>query len=379
MGNVLILKNKVKGVTTRGGKMTSKATPGKEIDETRINKNEPLIFEQDVQEKPHDDGVENKSSSIPERTTQLTIKPQQSSIPFPNRSTKEKEEAQQRKFLENLKQLHINILFIEALVQMPKYAKYLKILLTNKSRLEEACIVTMNERSKFKDDEPWYADFVNHIVGKVVPLNWTFEKRKRCVAGSETLEILAHCHSGPTGGHHSANVTAKKVYESGFYWPSIFKDANEYVRRCDACQRSGNISSRNEMPQNNIQLNELAKLRDDAYKNTRIYKEQPNKWHDSRLHGDKDFKVYPYGAVEIIDWDWFSFKVNGQRLKKYYEGNIDKEDDEVIESPSSTRIHAHDDVVFWQTDDLLYFLSQDLAGKEIDNVGEVSIIWNSCS
>ncbi|GKB06992.1 reverse transcriptase domain-containing protein [Tanacetum coccineum] len=77
---------------------------------------------------------------------------------------------------------------------------------------------------------------------------------RRCVAGSKTLEILAHYHSRPTGGHHSANVTAKKVYESGFYWPSVFKDANEYVRRCDACQRSGNISSRNEMPQNNIQL-----------------------------------------------------------------------------------------------------------------------------
>ncbi|GJW27127.1 reverse transcriptase domain-containing protein [Tanacetum coccineum] len=80
---------------------------------------------------------------------------------------------------------------------------------------------------------------------------------RRCVAGSETLEILAHCHSGPTGGHHSASVTAKKVYESGFYWPSIFKDANEYVRRCDACQRSGNISSRNKMPQNNIQVCEV--------------------------------------------------------------------------------------------------------------------------
>ncbi|GJU41073.1 reverse transcriptase domain-containing protein [Tanacetum coccineum] len=394
-------------------------------------------------------------------------------------------------------------------------------------------------KSKFKDDEPWYADFVNYIVGKVVPPNWTFEKRKRffsqvktyfweepyafklcadnimrrCVAGSETLEILAHCHSGPTGGHHSANVTAKKVYEAGFYWPSVFKDANEYVRRCDACQRSGNISSRNEMPQNNIQvcevfdvwgidfmgpfpqsrgnkyilvavdyvskwveaqalptndarvvvkflrslfarfgvpkalisdrgthfcnsqlekalqrygvthklstayhpqsngqtevtnraikrilersvgynpkgwseklndalwtfrtayktptgctpfrlfygkachlpveiehkaywalkqynmdltlpsesrrmqLNELAELRDGAYENTRIYKERTKKWHDSRLRGDKYFKVGDKGYR-------FSFKFNGQRLKKYYGGDIDKEDDEVIE------------------------------------------------
>ncbi|GJX42371.1 reverse transcriptase domain-containing protein [Tanacetum coccineum] len=41
--------------------------------------------------------------------------------------------------------------------------------------------------------------------------------------------------------------------------------------------------------------------------------------------------VYLYWAVEIIDRDGFSFKVNEQRLKKYYGGNIDEEDDEVIE------------------------------------------------
>ncbi|GKB65744.1 hypothetical protein Tco_0927156 [Tanacetum coccineum] len=109
-------------------------------------------------------------------------------------------------------------------------------------------------------------------------------------------------------------------------------------------------------------LNVLAELRDDTYENTRIYKEQTKKWHDSRLRGDKDFKVgdkvllynsrlnmyprklkskwsgpnivkrvYPYGATEIIDQNAFNFKVNGQQLNKYYEGNIDKEDDEVIE------------------------------------------------
>ncbi|GKA81962.1 DNA-directed DNA polymerase [Tanacetum coccineum] len=68
------------------------------------------------------------------------------SIPFLQRLRKEKEEAQQKKFLENLKQLHINLPFIEVLAQMPKYAKFLKGLLTNKARLEEACTITMNER-----------------------------------------------------------------------------------------------------------------------------------------------------------------------------------------------------------------------------------------
>ncbi|GKD77142.1 reverse transcriptase domain-containing protein, partial [Tanacetum coccineum] len=30
-----------------------------------------------------------------------------------------------------------------------------------------------------EDDEPWYADYVNYIVGKVIPPKWTAEKRKR--------------------------------------------------------------------------------------------------------------------------------------------------------------------------------------------------------
>ncbi|GKF48105.1 reverse transcriptase domain-containing protein [Tanacetum coccineum] len=76
---------------------------------------------------------------------------------------------------------------------------------------------------------------------------------RRCVAGNEILEILAHCHSGPTRGHHNASITGRKVYEARFYWPSIFKDAKDYVMKCDACQKLGNISSRNVMPQNNIQ------------------------------------------------------------------------------------------------------------------------------
>ncbi|GKD43873.1 reverse transcriptase domain-containing protein [Tanacetum coccineum] len=57
---------------------------------------------------------------------------------------------------------------------------------------------------------------------------------RRCVTGNEILEILEHCHSGPTGGHHSASITRRKVYESGFYWPSIFKDAKDYMMRSDA-------------------------------------------------------------------------------------------------------------------------------------------------
>ncbi|GJT49606.1 reverse transcriptase domain-containing protein [Tanacetum coccineum] len=135
-------------------------------------------------------------------------------------------------------------------------------------------------KTELNNDEPWYADYVNYLIGKIMLLNWTVGKRRRffshvknyfwdepytfklcpdnimrrCVIGNEIFEILAHCHSRPTGGHHSASVTGRKVYEFGFFWPSIFKDAKDYVMRCDACQRSGNISSRSEMPHNNIQV-----------------------------------------------------------------------------------------------------------------------------
>nr|GFB77327.1 hypothetical protein [Tanacetum cinerariifolium] len=43
---------------------------------------------------------------------------------------------------------------------------------------------------------------------------------RRCVAGKEAIDILNACHSGPTGEHYGANYTTKKVFDSGFYWPS---------------------------------------------------------------------------------------------------------------------------------------------------------------
>nr|GEW56924.1 reverse transcriptase domain-containing protein [Tanacetum cinerariifolium] len=63
---------------------------------------------------------------------------------------------------------------------------------------------------------------------------------RRYVADKEAIDILNACHSGPTGGHYRANYTAKKVFDSGFYWPTIYKDAFELIKRCDSCQSQGN-------------------------------------------------------------------------------------------------------------------------------------------
>nr|GEV44169.1 reverse transcriptase domain-containing protein [Tanacetum cinerariifolium] len=52
---------------------------------------------------------------------------------------------------------------------------------------------------------------------------------RRCVYGQEAVDILKACHNGPTEGHHGANYTAKKVFDSGFYWPTIYHDAHDMV------------------------------------------------------------------------------------------------------------------------------------------------------
>nr|GEU33069.1 reverse transcriptase domain-containing protein [Tanacetum cinerariifolium] len=44
---------------------------------------------------------------------------------------------------------------------------------------------------------------------------------------------------GPTGGHHGANLTAKKVFDAGFFWPTIYRDAHAMIKSCNTCQRQG--------------------------------------------------------------------------------------------------------------------------------------------
>ena len=99
-----------------------------------------------------------------------------------------------------------------------------------------------------------------------------------------------------------------------------------------------------------LELQELEELRLRAYENSAIYKEKTKKWHDKRIvpktykEGDlvllfnsrlrlfpgklrsrwsgpfKVQKIYPHGAVELIEKDGGTpFKVNGYRVKKYHD------------------------------------------------------------
>ena len=123
---------------------------------------------------------------------------------------------------------------------------------------------------------PWFADFANYLVTGYLPHDLSYHQKKkffhdiksfvwidpylfkrcadqvlrRCIPENEVNAILTHCHGGEVGGHYGPSRTAAKVLQSGFYWPSLFKDSYRFVKGCDRCQRVGNISKRDEMPMN---------------------------------------------------------------------------------------------------------------------------------
>ena len=105
-----------------------------------------------------------------------------------------------------------------------------------------------------------------------------------------------------------------------------------------------------------LQLNEMDELRFDAYENARIYKEKTKQWHDKKIvrrHFEPGqqvllynshlrlfpgklkskwsgpftiLQVYPHGAVLLKGENPSrAFKVNGQRLKHYWGGEIDRQ------------------------------------------------------
>ena len=149
---------------------------------------------------------------------------------------------------------------------------------------EEKVILTEN----FPDEQlfkvsfqlPSYADIVNYLACGVVPSEFCYQQKRklrtdsryyiwddpllfkrgadmiirRCVPENEQGKILNECHASPYGGHFLGERTAHKILQSGFYWPTIFRDCAEWVKLCDRCQKIGNISSRNEMPLRGIMV-----------------------------------------------------------------------------------------------------------------------------
>ncbi|CAM8915422.1 unnamed protein product [Rhodiola kirilowii] len=88
------------------------------------------------------------------------------------------------------------------------------------------------------------------------PMSTSTLSRDGCL-DEEIASVLSFCHEHACGGHFGPRRTARKILDSGFFWPSIFRDSYNHCKKCDKCQRVGNVSARNEMPQVPILVNDV--------------------------------------------------------------------------------------------------------------------------
>jgi len=119
----------------------------------------------------------------------------------------------------------------------------------------------LDEQLLVVTERPWFVDMANFKAGNLIPEEFTYQHKKkffkeanfyvwddpylfrantdgllcRCVAGEEAKSIMWHCHNSAYGGHHNGERTAAKVLQSGVWWPTLFKDCQEFVRHCDKC------------------------------------------------------------------------------------------------------------------------------------------------
>jgi hypothetical protein len=123
---------------------------------------------------------------------------------------------------------------------------------------------------KVSTTDAWYTNIINYIVAGNIPpgankkrIIWdsrlhlwddpylyqecTDGQLRGCIPSFETWKILECYHSSPCGGHYGAFRTNAKLWQSGFYWPTMYDDAKSFVRRCNRCQRHGNINTRDAM------------------------------------------------------------------------------------------------------------------------------------
>ena len=71
---------------------------------------------------------------------------------------------------------------------------------------------------------------------------------QRCIFQSEVDTILEGCHLDSCGGHFAGDSTPRKALMAGYWWPTMFADAHQFVPCCDPCQQIGRPTGTSTMP-----------------------------------------------------------------------------------------------------------------------------------
>ena len=87
----------------------------------------------------------------------------------------------------------------------------------------------------------------NKVRGKA-PRFWLFEDQKLykrsfsrpyllCIYPEAVELLLEELYEGICGSHTRDRSLSRKALTQGYWWPNMQKEAQEYVKKCDQCQR----------------------------------------------------------------------------------------------------------------------------------------------
>ena len=136
---------------------------------------------------------------------------------------------------------------------------------------DEVTTLELEVLAEFLDDKlliikerPWFVDMGNFKATGTIPKNLDWHQRRiffkdanhyvwddphlfkigannllrRCVSSYEAKKIIWQFHNSAYEGHFNGEKTAAKILQTGFFFPSLFKDTHALVQRCDRCQRT---------------------------------------------------------------------------------------------------------------------------------------------
>src|SRR5574338_1360601 len=110
---------------------------------------------------------------------------------------------------------------------MTPYRSYIENGILPKHRNEKRKILRKASRFIIQDG-------IMYRKGYSVPL-------LRCIAHDEVKRVLHDVHEGECGDHTGGQALAKKILRHGYYWPTVNRDAANYARKCDKCQKHARI------------------------------------------------------------------------------------------------------------------------------------------
>ena len=63
----------------------------------------------------------------------------------------------------------------------------------------------------------------------------------RCVEEEEVKYVLEEVHGGIYGDHMGAKSLVRKIMRAGYFWPKMQQEGVDLVKKCNSCQRYGNV------------------------------------------------------------------------------------------------------------------------------------------